>query len=152
MSLLINTLGQHTVFVMRTSALYMHDARILFVLCALVLAEMGIFLWALTREVYIPPPTTMGCYPASIKQGADGLLMWASNFAIDLVVLVLTLIKTIQYCRQTKEPANSTGSRIRVILTRDGVGYFVIITLLNILGLVFFIVSLTASVSIIINC
>ncbi|KZW03389.1 hypothetical protein EXIGLDRAFT_248354 [Exidia glandulosa HHB12029] len=137
--------AQHAVFVMRTYALYRCDRRVLAALVLLVLAEVAVYLRALTRQFFMgnsPLIKALGhCLPSMLHE-SDGLLIWATSSAIDVTVLLLTLVRTIQLHRK-KDASRS----IVAIMLRDGVAYFGIITLCNIANIIMFKMSTAGQVN-----
>ncbi|EJD50766.1 hypothetical protein AURDEDRAFT_159913 [Auricularia subglabra TFB-10046 SS5] len=133
--ILVYIIITHAAFMMRTYALYGRDRRVVVGLAVLLLVEIAIFAWGLSTEVYAggaePLALLPGCYPAVIV-GDSGIGVWVMAFGFDVIIMVLTIGKSISYLLQHEK------SNVLNVLVRDGVAYFAVIFAFYIINLIYY--------------
>lgn len=129
-------------FVTRTYALYGQNRVVLVALTSLALAGLGVNGFMLTGGEKLPtnpvlPEGLVGCAEGlSWSQSWHLAISWGTVMIFDLIVVAMTLVKTIQL----NWGGASGGRTIIHILMRDGVAYFGVISLAvlsNILSFVY---------------
>lgn len=113
----------HSIFLLRTWALYNRSSRVLLILsCALGIEALFLFLCLIDQHVVIPPPGH-GCLPGSPRL-AFGVMAWVSPLLFDTLVFALTLTKTLRFVRD-----EGSNSSLFYIFLRDGVVYYAVMFL-----------------------
>ncbi|KAG8926518.1 hypothetical protein FRC01_008752 [Tulasnella sp. 417] len=122
------------ILILRTYALYCRDKLVLLGLLVLFSAEMGVMGYCVSIATYLRLlPPFVGCIP--IGRMPMGVAFYIAPLCTDTVIFVLTVIKTARYLR-----TNVRTALPRIVL-RDGVLYFVLIVLINLMNVIVYIVA-----------
>ncbi|KIO27026.1 hypothetical protein M407DRAFT_23716 [Tulasnella calospora MUT 4182] len=120
------------ILILRTYALYCRDKLVLLGLVILFGAEMGIMGYCVSIATHLRLlPPFVGCIP--IGRMPMGVAFYVAPLLTDSVIFVLTVIKTARYLR-----TNVRTALPRIVL-RDGVLYFVLIVLINLMNVIVYI-------------
>lgn len=122
------------ILILRTYALYCRDKLVLLGLLVLFGAEMGVMGYCVSIATYLRLlPPFVGCIPIGRKP--MGVAFYVAPLFTDTVIFVLTVVKTARYLR-----TNVRTALPRIVL-RDGILYFVLILLINLMNVVVYTVA-----------
>ncbi|EJD54947.1 hypothetical protein AURDEDRAFT_155184 [Auricularia subglabra TFB-10046 SS5] len=108
----------HSVFLVRTWALYGRSRQVLFMLCcALALDAVFLFTSLINQRIVVPPPGH-GCLPGSPRL-VFGVLTWVAPLIFDTLIFAFTLWKTLRFVRE-----HGSDASLFVVFLRDGVVYY----------------------------
>lgn len=114
-------LSAHTVFLIRTWALYGRSRTVLLTLCcALALDAAFLFASLIDQRVSVPPPGH-GCLPGAPRL-VFGILTWVAPLIFDTLIFAFTLWKTLWFVRE-----HGSDASLFVVFLRDGVVYYAVI-------------------------
>ncbi|KAG9047000.1 hypothetical protein FS837_003236 [Tulasnella sp. UAMH 9824] len=115
-------------------ALYCRDKLVLLGLLLLFGAEMGVMGYCVSIATHLRLlPPFVGCIPIGRKP--MGVAFYVAPLFTDTVIFVLTVVKTARYLR-----TNVRTALPRIVL-RDGVLYFVLILIINMMNVVIYVVD-----------
>ncbi|EGO03341.1 hypothetical protein SERLA73DRAFT_69227 [Serpula lacrymans var. lacrymans S7.3] len=123
--------------IMRVYALYDQSRRLLYALLVIAVAIVAEACWAIFSPVTNAnlPITSIGCGdPLSSAEALRQAAAWCGQLAFDVIVFVLTLWKTWR--------VGSVGGRPLInILLRDGVLYFAVMSIANVINVSTFLLA-----------
>jgi len=118
--LLLGLLLSHTVFLIRTYALYARARMVLWILVPFIVLEVGVSIAGSINGTAISVPDTPdACFPTSPRRPL-GLAMWIFPFAYDSMVFILTVFQSIRVMRTQALP-------LVTALIKDGTLYYTVV-------------------------
>ncbi|KAF5388590.1 hypothetical protein D9757_004688 [Collybiopsis confluens] len=133
-----NQVGSESVLLIRTYAFF---NRNVYVLCFLLTAIGGVVAYQLYVDTsqmlvlpFVPPATTGPCFPMSKPHSAHILGFFIAPLLFDTVVTFMTVIKAISIRRRNGGP----NSRLIQTFLREGVFYYILISIANLINGIFY--------------
>ncbi|KAI0036313.1 hypothetical protein K488DRAFT_41490 [Vararia minispora EC-137] len=131
-----NQLSAECILLIRTYAFFGRDKRLLAVLCAMLLGVTVYQLYVGVNRM-LPLPFVSGnegpCFPMSIPGQADILGFFVAPFCFDTLITVATLGKAFSMRRR-----NGPSSRLVTLFLREGIFYFILISIANLVNGAFY--------------
>jgi hypothetical protein len=126
------------IFILRLYAIYSRSRTILVVFSLLLMLELAVKIYAFTDGVRLQlPPGLVGCVlTGKSAPGARIVYTWVAELIFDSCVFFSTLYKALQLHRSM---AHSTASELLRIFLRDGIMYFAVIFVSNLVTTVIFV-------------
>jgi len=123
---------------LRTYALYSNNKWILIFLMPFLLAEVAVEAWAVSGGDRVPLPKGFsGCIlTGKESQGNRFVAFWVGQLVVPTLIFVLTIGKGVSLYRY-----GTSRSRVLRIMLRDGLMYFLIIFLANVVNVVTYVVA-----------
>ncbi|KAL0958504.1 hypothetical protein HGRIS_000646 [Hohenbuehelia grisea] len=137
---LFTSLAIGIIFILRLYAIYARN-RIIIVCASLLLAgELAVKTWAFTDGTNLPlPHPLVGCIlVGKSAPGARFVYTWIVELLFDTTIFVGTLSRTIYLYQQTRY---SRGSTLVELIMRDGIIYFAVIFVANLVTVLIFILA-----------
>ncbi|KLO07103.1 hypothetical protein SCHPADRAFT_665082 [Schizopora paradoxa] len=134
-----NQAGAEVVLLLRTYAFFNRDrflfAGLLAMLCGVFAYQLYVILHEMLLLPFVPPATTGPCLPMSKPHSAHILGFFLASLAFDASVTTMTLVRAIMYRRGK---LGGSGDRLVVTFLREGVFYFILISIANLINGVFY--------------
>ncbi|TFK37171.1 hypothetical protein BDQ12DRAFT_608300, partial [Crucibulum laeve] len=128
------------IFILRLYAIYSRSKMVVGFACLVLAIELGIKIWAFTDGTsLILPPGLVGCILVG-RSNTRIVFTWIAELVFDSVVFFLTLWKTVSHNRVRR---SNTMSLVTLVM-RDGVVYFGIIFLVNLVTVLIFLADIKA--------
>jgi len=123
---------------LRTYALYGNNKWILIFLMPFLLAEVAVEAWAVSGGVPVPLPEGFsGCIlTGKASQGNRFVAFWVGQLVFPTLIFVLTIAKGASLYR-----GGTSRSKVLRIMLRDGLMYFLVIFLANVVNVVTYVVT-----------
>ncbi|EIN13912.1 hypothetical protein PUNSTDRAFT_57778, partial [Punctularia strigosozonata HHB-11173 SS5] len=134
-----NQVGAEAVLVIRTYAFFNRNNAVLAALLIMMSAMITYQLWvavdAMDLLAFVKPPFTMGpCLPVSKPHSAHLLGFFIAPLAFDTIVTTMTVAKAITVRRRN----GGMTSRLIQTFIREGVFYFLLISIANLINGIFY--------------
>ncbi|KAI0036317.1 hypothetical protein K488DRAFT_33167, partial [Vararia minispora EC-137] len=131
-----NQLFAECILLIRTYAFFGRDKRLLAILCAMLLGVVSYQLYVGIHRM-LPLPFVSGdegpCFPMSIPGQADILGFFVAPFCFDTLITIATLAKAFIMRRR-----NGPSSKLITMFLREGIFYFILISIANLINGTFY--------------
>jgi len=127
------------IFILRLYSIYGRSMIVLSVISGLLLAELGVKIWAFTDGTSVNlPPGLVGCILTGKDNSGDRFVFtWVAELIFDTAVFFATLSRTLVIYRRHRRGA---AIPLIKIMMRDGIIYFAVIFAANVVTVALFLV------------
>ncbi|KAI0811180.1 hypothetical protein BC629DRAFT_1732226 [Irpex lacteus] len=129
------------VFILRLYAIWGRNRNILICFSVLLALEIAVKIWSFTGGIRLQlPPGLVGCILTGNPSSNRVMFTWVAELAFDTLVFFTMLYKTIVLFNRM--PRSTRAASILQVLLRDGVVYFAVIFVSNLVTLLIYVLAI----------
>ncbi|KAI0340201.1 hypothetical protein BDW22DRAFT_1360739 [Trametopsis cervina] len=129
-----------SIFTLRLYAVYGKSRTILFLFTALLAGEVAVKIWSFTAGTRLQlPPGLVGCILTGKDATSRVMFTWVAELVFDSCVFVAMLYRTIILANSVSR--ESKASSIVHVLMRDGIVYFAVIFVSNLITVLVYVLA-----------